>query len=84
MDSQVVRMKYNHLCNILKRRRIGLVKVPTLPGHGPTLSLNEFTAENWMMEAEQALRLLQKASGRVVDCRFFNGWIDCPLFIYAL
>lgn len=50
-----------------------LVKVPTLPGHGPTLSLNEFTAENWMMEAEQALRLLQKQVQRVVIVGFSMG-----------
>ncbi len=50
-----------------------LVKVPTLPGHGPTLSLNEFTAENWMMEAEQALRLLRKQVDRVVIVGFSMG-----------
>lgn len=47
--------------------------VPTLPGHGPTLSLTELTAENWMMEAEQALRLLQKEVDRVVVIGFSMG-----------
>ena len=50
-----------------------IVKVPTLPGHGPTLSLTELTAENWMMEAEQALRLLQKEVDRVVVVGFSMG-----------
>lgn len=50
-----------------------IVKVPTLPGHGPTLSLTELTAEIWMMEAEQALRLLQKQVDRVFVVGFSMG-----------
>jgi len=50
-----------------------LIKVPTLPGHGSKLSLTELTAENWMMEAEQALRLLQKQVQRVIVVGFSMG-----------
>ncbi|MFX3674897.1 MAG: alpha/beta hydrolase [Paenisporosarcina sp.] len=50
-----------------------VVKTPTLPGHGPTLSLKNLKAENWMMEAEQALRLLQKEVDRVVIVGFSMG-----------
>jgi len=50
-----------------------VVKTPTLPGHGPTLSLKNAKAETWMMEAEQALRLLQKEVDRVVIVGFSMG-----------
>ena len=50
-----------------------VVKAPTLPGHGPILSLKKIKAENWMMEAEQALRLLQKKVDRVVVVGFSMG-----------
>lgn len=50
-----------------------VVEIPTLPGHGPTLSLNEFTAENWMMKAEQTLRLMIKQVERIVIVGFSMG-----------
>ncbi|WP_369751104.1 alpha/beta hydrolase [Paenisporosarcina sp. TG20] len=57
----------------IKEKTDWIVRVPTLPGHGPRLSLTEFTAENWMMEPEQALRLLQKQVDRVVIVGFSMG-----------
>ena len=59
--------------DFLNHKTDWVIKTPTLPGHGPTLSLNKMTAENWMMEAEQALRLLQKEVDRVVIVGFSMG-----------
>ncbi|MEI4770715.1 alpha/beta fold hydrolase [Psychrobacillus sp. FJAT-51614] len=49
--------------------------VPTLPGHGETLSLEKLSAENWMMEAELALRQLQKEVDRVYIIGFSMGGV---------
>jgi carboxylesterase len=50
-----------------------IVKVPTLPGHGETLSLKKGTAEQWMMEAEIALRQLKKEASRIIIVGFSMG-----------
>ncbi|KQL34948.1 MULTISPECIES: alpha/beta fold hydrolase [Bacillaceae] len=49
--------------------------VPTLPGHGETLSLEKISAENWMMEAELALRQLQKEVDRLFIIGFSMGGV---------
>ena len=49
------------------------IVVPTLPGHGETLELKKFRAENWMMEAELALRKLQKEVDQVIVIGFSMG-----------
>lgn len=51
------------------------VVVPTLPGHGETLSLENLSAENWMMTAEQALRMLIKEVEQVYVIGFSMGGI---------
>ncbi|MGI2328889.1 alpha/beta hydrolase [Planococcus sp. YIM B11945] len=50
-----------------------IVKVPTLPGHGEMLSLKKGTAEQWMMEAEIALRQLKKQASRIIIVGFSMG-----------
>jgi carboxylesterase len=49
------------------------VEVPTLPGHGVTLNLSNVSAESWMMEAELAMRRLQKRVDRVIIVGFSMG-----------
>lgn len=49
------------------------VEVPTLPGHGVTLHLANLSAESWMMEAELALKRLQKRVDRVIIVGFSMG-----------
>src|SRR3954469_18559583 len=49
------------------------VEVPTLPGHGVTLNLSNVSAESWMMEAELAMRRLQKKVDRVIIVGFSMG-----------
>ncbi|WP_144513655.1 carboxylesterase [Bacillus sp. FJAT-22090] len=51
------------------------IVVPTLPGHGETLELNNVTAENWMMEAELCLRQLQKEVDKIVVVGFSMGGV---------
>ncbi|TWT24618.1 carboxylesterase [Planomicrobium sp. CPCC 101110] len=50
-----------------------VVKVPALPGHGETLFLKNSTAEQWMMEAELALRELKKETDRIIIVGFSMG-----------
>ena len=49
------------------------MEVPTLPGHGVTLNLPNVSAESWMMEAELAMRRLQKKVDRVIVVGFSMG-----------
>jgi carboxylesterase len=49
------------------------VEVPTLPGHGITLNLANYSAESWMMEAELALRKLQNEVDRIIVVGFSMG-----------
>lgn len=49
------------------------VEVPTLPGHGVTLNLRNVSAENWLMEAELAMRRLKKRVDRVIIVGFSMG-----------
>lgn len=49
------------------------VEVPTLPGHGVTLDLAHVSAESWMMEAELAIRRLQRKVDRVIVVGFSMG-----------
>lgn len=57
----------------VKERTNWLVEVPTLPGHGVTLDLGSVSAESWMMEAELAIRRLQKKVDRVIVVGFSMG-----------
>ncbi|WP_438313284.1 alpha/beta hydrolase [Sporosarcina sp. FA9] len=59
--------------NFMKRETDWVIAVPTLPGHGITLSLGKATAESWMMEAELAMRKLQAEVDRVVVVGFSMG-----------
>ncbi|MFD1927702.1 alpha/beta hydrolase [Sporosarcina siberiensis] len=59
--------------NFMKRETDWEIAVPTLPGHGITLSLGRATAESWMMEAELAMRKLQSEVDRVVVVGFSMG-----------
>ena len=49
------------------------VEVPTLPGHGVTLDLANVSAESWMMEAELAIRRLQRKVDRIIVVGFSMG-----------
>lgn len=51
------------------------IVVPTLPGHEVTAPLQIMSAEDWMMAAEQKLRLLQKEVDRVFVVGFSMGGI---------
>lgn len=61
------------LINFVKSQTDWLVEVPTLPGHGVTLDLGNKSAESWMMEAELAMRRLQKKVDRVIVVGFSMG-----------
>lgn len=50
-----------------------IIEVPTLPGHGVTLDLGKSSAESWMMEAELAMRRLQKQATRIIVVGFSMG-----------
>lgn len=49
------------------------VEVPTLPGHGVTIDLRHVSAQNWLMEAELAMRRLLKRVDRVIVAGFSMG-----------
>lgn len=49
------------------------VEVPTLPGHGVTLNLRNVSAQNWLMEAELAMRKLRKRVDHVIVVGFSMG-----------
>lgn len=49
------------------------VELPTLPGHGVTLDLGNVSAQNWLMEAELAMRRLQKRVDSVIVVGFSMG-----------
>jgi carboxylesterase len=57
----------------IEARTDWIVKIPTLPGHGEILSLKNRTAEQWMMEAEIALRELKKEASRIIIVGFSMG-----------
>ena len=61
------------LITYVKERTDWSVEVPTLPGHGVTLNLSNVSAESWMMEAELAMRRLQKKVDRVIIVGFSMG-----------
>lgn len=57
----------------LEERTDWVLSVPTLPGHGVELNLKKLTAEDWMMEAELALRKLIKEVDIVYIVGFSMG-----------
>lgn len=59
--------------DFLKQHTDWEIAVPTLPGHGVTSDLKNVTAESWMMEAELAMRKLQKEVDRVIVVGFSMG-----------
>ncbi len=61
------------LVNFLKMKTNWQISVPTLPGHGVTLDLGKVSADSWLMEAELALRKLQKEVDRVIVVGFSMG-----------
>lgn len=61
------------IADYLEKNTDWKIVVPTLPGHGETLELKNFRAENWMMEAELALRKLQKEVDKVIVIGFSMG-----------
>ncbi len=58
------------LVNFLKMKTNWQLSIPTLPGHGITLNLGKVSADSWLMEAELALKKLQKE----VDCVIVVGF----------
>ncbi|MBO0602143.1 alpha/beta fold hydrolase [Sporosarcina sp. E16_3] len=61
------------LVNFLKVRTNWQLAIPTLPGHGITLNLQKGSADSWLMEAELALKRLQKEVDRVIVVGFSMG-----------
>ena len=59
--------------DFLKQHTDWVISVPTLPGHGMRSDLRTVTAESWMMEAELAMRKLQKEVDRVIVVGFSMG-----------
>lgn len=57
----------------LEERTDWVFSVPTLPGHGTKLNLKKLTAEDWMMEAELALRKLEKDVDQLYIVGFSMG-----------
>ena len=61
------------LANFLKVKTNWQLAIPTLPGHGITLNLEKGSADSWLMEAELALKRLQKEVDRVIVVGFSMG-----------
>ncbi|HJF34085.1 MAG TPA: alpha/beta fold hydrolase [Sporosarcina psychrophila] len=61
------------LVNFLKRETDWQISLPTLPGHGLPLDLGKVSADSWLMEAELALKKLQKEVDRVIVVGFSMG-----------
>ncbi|MER2088327.1 MAG: alpha/beta fold hydrolase [Sporosarcina sp.] len=61
------------LVNFLKRETSWRISVPTLPGHGLLLDFEKVSAASWLMEAELALKKLQKEVDRVIVVGFSMG-----------
>jgi carboxylesterase len=61
------------LVNFLKRKTDWQISLPTLPGHGLSLNLRKVSADSWLMEAELALKNLQKEVDRVIVVGFSMG-----------
>lgn len=61
------------LIKYVKNQTEWLIEEPTLPGHGVTLDLENTSAESWMMEAELAMRRLQKKADRIIVVGFSMG-----------
>ncbi|WP_422122214.1 alpha/beta hydrolase [Planococcus sp. X10-3] len=57
----------------IEEKKGWIVKIPTLPGHGESLSLKNKSAESWMMAAELALKELKKQVDRVIIVGFSMG-----------
>lgn len=57
----------------VKKNTDWAVEVPTLPGHGVTLDLRHVSSQNWLMEAELAMRKLRKRVDRVIVVGFSMG-----------
>lgn len=63
------------LVDYLKETTDWKIVVPILPGHGEMLDLKKVKAENWMMEAELALRRLQKEVDKIIIIGFSMGGV---------
>lgn len=63
------------LASYIKKQTDWIVKVPTLPGHGVTLSLKGHTYKEWISHAEQELLLLMKEVDEVYVIGFSMGGV---------
>ncbi len=61
------------LVTYVKKHTDWSIEVPTLPGHGVTIDLRRVSAQNWLMEAEIAMRRLRKRVDRVIIAGFSMG-----------
>jgi len=59
--------------NYLSSKTDWQMAIPILPGHDVTLELGKVSAESWLMEAELALKKLQKEVDRVIVVGFSMG-----------
>jgi len=59
--------------NYLRMKTDWLISTPTLPGHGVKLDLRKGSANSWLMEAEIAIRKLQREVDRVIVVGFSMG-----------
>lgn len=63
------------LANYIQERTGWLVKVPTLPGHGVTLSLKGYSYNEWVTYAEQELLALMEQVDEVYIIGFSMGGV---------
>lgn len=61
------------LVTFVRNQTDWVVEVPTLPGHGLRLDLENATAESWLMEAEQAIQRLQRKVDKLIVVGFSMG-----------
>ncbi|KKI92213.1 carboxylesterase [Bacillus sp. SA1-12] len=63
------------LASYMKEKTDWIVKVPTLPGHGETLSLKGYTYHDWIAHAEKELNALMKEADEVYVVGFSMGGV---------
>jgi len=61
------------LANYLKEKTNWQVEVPTLPGHGPQLNLEDVTYKEWIKGAEEALKRLRDTVDEIYIIGFSMG-----------
>nr|WP_106781597.1 alpha/beta fold hydrolase [Lysinibacillus timonensis] len=63
------------LANYIKEHTNWIIECPTFCGHGEILSLNGYTAEHWLLDAEIAYRKLLKVADEIIVVGFSMGGV---------